>query len=44
MEQVEFEDAEATPRLLEIWKKYVSEKPRPGYRPWASRTAPRVPR
>ena len=33
MEQVEFEDAEATPRLLEIWKKYVSEKPRPGYRP-----------
>ena len=33
MEQVGFEDAEATPRLLEIWKKYVSEKPRPGYRP-----------
>ena len=33
MEQVGFEDAEAVPRLLAIWEKYVSEKPRPGYRP-----------
>ena len=33
MEQAGFEDAEATPRLLAIWEKYVSEKPRPGYRP-----------
>ena len=33
MEQVGFEDAEAVPRLLAIWGKYVSEKPRPGYRP-----------
>ena len=33
MEQVEFEDAEAVPRLLAIWEKYVSEKPRLGYRP-----------
>ena len=33
MEQVWFEDAEAVPRLLAIWEKYVSEKPRPGYRP-----------
>ena len=23
----------AVPRLLAIWEKYVSEKPRPGYRP-----------
>ena len=35
MEQVGFEDAEAVPRLLAIWEKYVSEKPRPGYRPLA---------
>ena len=35
MEQVGFEDAEAVPRLLAIWEKYVSEKPRPGYLPLA---------
>ena len=35
MEQVGFEDAEAVPRLLAIWEKYVSEKPRMGYRPLA---------
>ncbi len=33
MEQAGFEDAEAVSRLLAIWEKYVSEKPRPGYRP-----------
>ena len=33
MEQAGFEDAEAVPRLLAIWEKYVSEKPRPGFRP-----------
>ena len=33
MDQVGFEDAEAVPRLLAIWEKYVNEKPRPGYRP-----------
>ena len=33
MEQTGFEDAQATPRLLAIWEKYVSEKPRAGYRP-----------
>ena len=33
MEQAGFEDPEAVPRLLAIWEKYVSEKPRPGYRP-----------
>ena len=33
MEQAGFEYAEAVPRLLAIWEKYVSEKPRPGYRP-----------
>ena len=33
MEQTGFEGAEAVPRLLAIWEKYVSEKPRPGYRP-----------
>ena len=33
MAQAGFEDAEAAPRLLAIWEKYVSEKPRPGYRP-----------
>ncbi len=26
---------QAVPRLLAIWEKYVSEKPRPGYRPLA---------
>ena len=30
MDQAGFEDAEAVPRLLAIWEKYVSEKPRPG--------------
>ena len=35
MEQSGFEDAEAVPRLLAIWEKYVSEKPRLGYRPLA---------
>ena len=35
MEQAGFEDPEAVPRLLAIWEKYVSEKPRPGYRPLA---------
>jgi len=43
MEQVGFEDPEAVPRLLAIWEKYVSEKPRPGYRPLASHTVPRAP-
>ena len=33
MEQAGFEDTEAVPRLLAIWEKYVSEKPRMGYRP-----------
>ena len=33
MEQAGFEDPEAVPRLLAIWEKYVSEKPRMGYRP-----------
>ena len=33
LEQAGFEDAQAVPRLLAIWEKYVSEKPRPGYRP-----------
>ena len=33
MEQAGFEDAEAVPRLLAIWEKYVIEKPRPGYQP-----------
>jgi hypothetical protein len=33
MEQAGFEDAQALPRLLAIWEKYVNEKPRPGYRP-----------
>ena len=35
MEQAGFEDAEAVPRPLAIWEKYVSEKPRLGYRPLA---------
>ena len=34
MEQAGFEDAQAIPRLLAIWEKYVSEKPRAGYRPF----------
>ena len=33
MDQAGFEEAEAVHRLLAIWEKYVSEKPRPGYRP-----------
>ena len=33
MEQAGFEDAEAVPRLLAIWEKYVREKPRMGFRP-----------
>lgn len=33
MEQAGFEDAEAVPRLPAIWEKYVSEKPRMGFRP-----------
>ena len=33
MEQAGFEDAEAVPRLLAIWEKYVSEKPRMVFRP-----------
>ena len=33
MEQAGFEDAQAVPRLLAIWEKYVSEKPRMGFRP-----------
>ena len=33
MEQAGFENPEAVPRLLTIWEKYVSEKPRPGYLP-----------
>lgn len=33
MEQAGFGDALAMPRLLAIWEKYVSEKPRAGYRP-----------
>ena len=33
MEQAGFEDAEAVPRLLVIWEKYLSEKPRMGFRP-----------
>ena len=31
--QAGFEDTEVMPRLLAIWEKYVSEKPRAGYRP-----------
>ena len=33
MDQTAFDDAQAVPRLLAIWEKYVSEKPRSGYRP-----------
>ena len=43
MERAGFEDAEAVPRLLAIWEKYVSESPAPATGPWASPTAPRVP-
>ncbi len=35
MEHAGFEDAQAVPRLLAIWEKYVSEKPRLGHRPLA---------
>ena len=40
MGQAGFEDAEAVPRLLAIWEKYVSEKPRMGYRPLALSYSP----
>ena len=40
MEQVGFEDAEAVPRLLAIWEKYVSEKPVWAIGLWPSHTAP----
>ena len=33
MDKAGFDDAEAMPRLMAIWDKYVSEKPRLGYRP-----------
>ncbi len=33
VEQVGFEDESIKPKLLVIWEKYVSEKPRAGYRP-----------
>ena len=33
VEKAGFEDTEVMPRLLVIWEKYVSEKPRAGYRP-----------
>ena len=33
MGKVGFDDKEAQPRLMRIWKKYVCEKPRPGFRP-----------
>ena len=33
MEQAGFDNPQAIPRLMAIWEKYVSEKPRPGYRP-----------
>ena len=35
MGQAGFDDPEGTPRLQKIWDKYVSEKPRMGYRPLA---------
>lgn len=31
--QAGFKDAQVMPRLLAIWEKYVSEKPRAGHRP-----------
>ena len=43
MEQAGFEDAQAVPRLLAIWEKYVSEKPRPGYRPLGLSYSARAP-
>lgn len=43
MEQAGFEGAEAVPRLLTIWEKYVSEKPVRAIDLWASHTAPRAP-
>ena len=43
MEQAGFEDAEAVPRLLAIWEKYVNEKPRPGYRPLGLSYSARAP-
>ena len=33
VEQVGFENKEVEPRIMVIWEKYVSEKPRAGYRP-----------
>lgn len=33
MEAAGFDDPDAMPRILAIWEKYVSEKPRAGYRP-----------
>ncbi|HIY97591.1 MAG TPA: RhsIA family immunity protein, partial [Candidatus Borkfalkia excrementigallinarum] len=33
VEQVGFENNEVEPRIMVIWEKYVSEKPRAGYRP-----------
>lgn len=33
VEEVGFDGAEVMPRILTIWEKYVSEKPRAGYRP-----------
>lgn len=33
MEEAGFDDSDAMPRILAIWEKYVSEKPRAGYRP-----------
>ena len=33
MEQAGFEDADAVPACWQFGEKYVSEKPRPGYRP-----------
>ena len=33
VEEVGFDGAEVKPRILTIWEKYVSEKPRAGYRP-----------
>lgn len=43
MEQAGFEGAEAVPRLLTIWEKYVSESPVRAIDLWASHTAPRAP-
>ena len=35
VEQVGFENNDVEPRIMAIWEKYVSEKPRLGYRPLA---------